>query len=163
VKIYAKEIYMAETKIPQVDVEIRKWGAMPESLIQVLHGTQERIGYLPQESLHYIAEKLNIPLSKVYGVVTFYNFFKTEKNTGHVIMACMGTACYVKGGEGVIKALEGHLGSKVSEINSDGRFSLRIVRCLGACGLAPVISVDGKDIYGKLTPEEAVEAIKKYE
>jgi NADH-quinone oxidoreductase subunit E len=154
---------MEETKFPQVDLEVRKWGAKPESLIQVLHGTQERIGYLPKESLSYISQRLNVPLSKVYGVVTFYNFFKMEKDAEHVIMTCMGTACYVKGGEEVIKALENYLGIKVGEVSPDRKFSLRIVRCLGACGLAPVISVDGKDIYGKLTPEKAIEAVKRYE
>lgn len=154
---------MQEQSFPQVDFEIRKWGGSPVNLIQILHGTQEKIGYLPKEALVYLAKKLNIPLSKVYGVVTFYNFFKTEKDAEHVIMTCMGTACYVKGGEAVIKAMEKYLGIKVGEITKDGKFSLRIVRCLGACGLAPVISVDGKDIYGKLTEEKAVEVIKRYQ
>lgn len=154
---------MQEQSFPQVDFEIRKWGGNPVNLIQILHGTQEKIGYLPKEALVYLAKKLNIPLSKVYGVVTFYNFFKTEKDAEHVIMTCMGTACYVKGGEAVIKAMEKYLGIKVGEITKDRKFSLRIVRCLGACGLAPVISVDGKDIYGKLTEEKAVEVIKRYQ
>lgn len=154
---------MQDSKFPQADYELRRWGNNPENLIQILHGTQERIGYLPREALEYIAKKLEIPISKVYGVVTFYNFFKMEKDADHVIMTCMGTACYVKGGEAVIKALENYLGIKVGQITNDRKFSLRIVRCLGACGLAPVLSVDGKDIYGKLDEQKAIEVIKRYQ
>ncbi len=154
---------MQEPSFPQADYELRRWGNNPDNLIQILHGTQERVGYLPREVLFYISKRLNIPPSKVFGVVTFYNFFKMEKDAEHVIMTCMGTACYVKGGEAVIKALENYLGIKVGEITKDRKFSLRIVRCLGACGLAPVISVDGKDIYGKLNEEKAIEVIKRYQ
>jgi len=157
------EEHMEESRFPQIDYELRRWGNNPEALIQILHGSQERIGYLPREALEYIAEKLKVLLSKIYGVVTFYNFFKMEKDADHVIMTCMGTACYVKGGEAVIKALEEYLNIKIGEITKDRKFSLRIVRCLGACGLAPVISVDGKDIYGKLTPEKTLEIVKKYQ
>jgi len=154
---------MEKTRYPQVEMEIRKWGSKPSSLIQVLHGTQERIGYLSQNVLEYIAERLNVSLSKVYGVVTFYNFFKTQKDADHIIMTCMGTACYVKNGEEVIKAIEKYLGIKMGGKTSDGKFSLRIVRCLGACGMAPVMCIDGDDIYGRLTPEKAIEAIKRYQ
>ncbi len=154
---------MEKTKYPQVEMEIRKWGSKPSSLIQVLHGVQEGVGYLSQNVLKYTAERLNVPLSKVYGVVTFYNFFKTQKDADHIIMICMGTACYVKNGEEVVKAIENYLSIKLGEKTSDGKFSLQIVRCLGACGLAPVISIDGDDVYGKLTPEKAVEVIKRYQ
>lgn len=152
---------MEKVKYPQVELEVRKWGAKPASLIQVLHGTQERIGYLPEDVLKYIAERLGVPLSKVYGVVTFYNFFKTNKDAEHIVMICMGTACYVKDGESVVKAMEDYLRIKVGEKTKDGKFSLKIVRCLGACGLAPVISIDG-NVYGKLTPEKAIEILSKY-
>ncbi len=151
---------MEKIKYPQVEMEIRKWGNTPSSLIQILHGTQERIGYLPENVLKYIAERTGVPLSKVYGVVTFYNFFKTKKDAEHIVMVCMGTACYVKGGEAVVKALERKLGIKIGEKTQDGKFSLKIVRCLGACGLAPVISVDG-NVYGKLIPEKAEEIVDK--
>ncbi len=147
---------------PAVDMEIRKWGAKPESLIQVLHGTQESLGYLPEEVLTYISEKLNVPLSKIYGVVTFYNFFKLKKDAGHVIMVCMGTACYVKGSENILDVICNHLGIKPNEITKDGRFAVRIVRCLGCCGLAPAIMVDGKDVYGKVTKEKVLEILTKY-
>ncbi len=152
---------MEKIKYPQVEMEIRKWGNKPSSLIQILHGVQELIGYLPEDVLKYIAMRLNIPLSKVYGVVTFYNFFKTKKEAEHIVMVCMGTACYVKGGEKIVKAVEEKLGIKIGEKTKDNKFSLRIVRCLGACGLAPVISVDGV-IHGKLTPEKVKTVLDRY-
>ncbi|MGB9693660.1 MAG: NAD(P)H-dependent oxidoreductase subunit E, partial [Fervidobacterium sp.] len=138
---------MGEKRFPHVDLQLRKYEYKKELLIQILHGTQESIGYLPTEVLAYISEKLKIPLSRVYGVVTFYNFFKMEKDAEHVIMVCMGTACYVKGAEKVLKAFEEKLGIKSGEITKDRKFSLKIVRCLGCCGIAPAIIVDGKDIY----------------
>lgn len=151
-----------DKKYLQVDTIIRKEGSSPDSLIQVLHGVQESLGYLPEDVLRYISEKLNVPMSRVHGVVTFYNFFKTKKDAEHVIMVCMGTACYVKGAEKVVNALCDHLGIKAGEITPDGKFAVRLVRCIGACGMAPVVSVDGTDIYGRLTPESAIEILKKY-
>ncbi|MEF3245187.1 MAG: NAD(P)H-dependent oxidoreductase subunit E [Caldisericaceae bacterium] len=147
---------------PAVDMEIKKRGAKPEALIQVLHGTQESLGYLPEEVLTYISEKLNVPLSKIYGVVTFYNFFKLKKDAEHVIMVCMGTACYVKGSENILDVICNRLGIKPNEITKDGRFAVRIVRCLGCCGLAPAIMVDGKDVYGKVSKENLIEILTKY-
>ncbi len=151
-----------DKKYLQVDTIIRKEGNSPDSLIQVLHGVQESLGYLPEDVLRYISEKLNVPMSRVHGVVTFYNFFKTKKDAEHVIMVCMGTACYVKGAEKVVNALCDHLKIKPGEITADGKFAVRLVRCIGACGMAPVVSVDGTDIYGRLTPESALEMLKKY-
>jgi len=151
-----------DKKYLQVDTIIRKEGNTPDSLIQVLHGVQESLGYLPEDVLRYISEKLNVPMSRVHGVVTFYNFFKTKKDAEHVIMVCMGTACYVKGAEKVVNALCDHLKIKPGEITADGKFAVRLVRCIGACGMAPVVSVDGTDIYGRLTPESALEMLKKY-
>ena len=152
---------MGEDKYSQVELEIRKWGGKSSSLIQILHGAQERVGYLPEGMLKYIAERLNVPLSKVYGVVTFYNFFKTKKDAEHIIMLCMGTACYVKGSGTIVKTIEDYLGIKVGGKTKDGKFSLKIVRCLGACGLTPVVSIDG-NVYGKLTPEKVIKILNKY-
>jgi NADH-quinone oxidoreductase subunit E len=153
---------MESKNLPTVDKEIKKWGAKHESLIQILHGTQESLGYLPEEVLTYISKKMNISLSKIYGVVTFYNFFKLTKDAEHVITTCMGTACYVKGGEAVLNALGNRLDIKPNEITKDGRFTVRTVRCVGCCGFAPVMVVDGKDIHGKLTPEKAIDILERY-
>jgi NADH:ubiquinone oxidoreductase subunit E len=152
-----------EESFPQIDLVIKREGNKVESLIQILHGVQEMLGYLPVEAQNYIAQKMNIPPSKVFGIVSFYNFFKTEKDADHVIMICMGTACYVKGAAEVMKRFESELHIRKGQITPDKKFSIREVRCLGACGMAPVISVDGTDIYGRLNPEQIPGILSKYQ
>ena len=152
-----------EESFPQIDLVIKREGNKAESLIQILHGVQEMLGYLPMEAQNYVAKKMNIPPSKVYGIVSFYNFFKMEKDADHVIMICMGTACYVKGAADIIKEFENSLHIKKGQITPDKKFSIREVRCLGACGMAPVISVDGSDIYGRLTPDQVPGILAKYQ
>lgn len=146
---------------PQIDRVIKREGNNSESLIQILHGTQEILGYLPKEVQLYIAEKLQIPPTRVYGIVSFYNFFTMEKDAEHVVSVCMGTACYVKGSGDLMKKLESELGVKPNRITEDKKFSYREVRCLGACGMAPVISIDG-EVYGRVTPDMIPEIISKY-
>jgi len=118
-------------------------------LIQVLHGAQDLLGYLPADVEREIADGLGLPLSTVHGVVTFYNFFRTEPRGEHVISVCLGTACHVKGAERVIDVLRDELGIGVDETTEDGRFTVQGVRCIGACGLAPVMMIDD-GVYGKL-------------
>ncbi len=153
--------FQQTSNFPQIDRVIKREGNSPDSLIQILHGTQEILGYLPQEAQLYIAEKLQIPPTRVYGIVSFYNFFTMEKDAEHVISVCMGTACYVKGAGDLMKKLEEVLEVKPNEITPDRKFSFREVRCLGACGMAPVISVDG-DVYGRITSDKIPEIIEKY-
>ena len=152
-----------EESFPQIDLVIKREGNKAESLIQILHGVQEMLGYLPMEAQNYVAKKMNIPPSNVYGIVSFYNFFKMEKDADHVIMICMGTACYVKGAADIIKEFENSLHIKKGQITPDKKFSIREVRCLGACGMAQVISVDGSDIYGRLTPDQVPGILAKYQ
>ncbi len=154
---------MSDTRFPQIDFIIKREGSDESSLIQVLNGTQETLGYLPKEALIYISEKLDIPLSRIYGIITFYNFFKMEKDAEHVINVCMGTACYVKGAETIVRKLEAELGIKSGEITPDGKFSIREVRCIGACGMGPVISIDTEDIYGRINPDMIPEILSKYQ
>ena len=151
-----------DESFPQIDLVIKREGNKPESLIQILHGVQEVLGYLPMEAQAYVAKKMNVPPSKVFGIVSFYNFFKMEKDAEHVIMVCIGTACYVKGAAEVIKKFESELQIKKGQITPDKKFSIREVRCLGACGMAPVISVDGTDIYGRLTTDQVPGILAKY-
>ena len=152
-----------EESFSQIDLVIKREGNKVESLIQILHGVQEMLGYLPVEAQDYIAKKMDIPPSKVYGIVSFYNFFKTEKDADHVIMVCMGTACYVKGAAEVMKKFESELHIRKGQITPDKKFSIREVRCLGACGMAPVISIDGTDIYGRLVPDQIPGILSKYQ
>ncbi len=130
-------------------------------LIQVLHRAQHIFGYLPRIAQQHVAKKMSIPESAVSGVVSFYNYFTTKPKGKYVIDVCLGTACYVKGSEGVLRELERVLGVKAdTDPTSDGLFSVNALRCVGACGLAPVMVVNGK-VYGKMTPAKAVEVVNE--
>ena len=131
-------------------------------LIQVLHRAQEIFGYLPREVQIHVAEKLNLTEAQVAGVVSFYNYFTTEPKGKYCVNVCLGTACYVKGSERVLQEIERVLGIKADTTpTADGLFSVSALRCVGACGLAPVMMVNGK-VYGKVTPAKAVEIINEY-
>ena len=131
------------------------------SLIIILHKAQEIFGYIPEEVQEFIAEKIEVPVSKVYGVVSFYNFFSMEPKGKYPISVCTGTACYVRGAEKILEALQKELGLKLGGVTKDGLFSLDSLRCVGACGLAPVMLV-GKDVHGKVKPEDVKKIIAKY-
>ena len=131
------------------------------ALMPVLQGAQEIYGYLPIEVQTIIAEELNIPLAEVYGVVTFYAQFTLNPRGTYNIGVCMGTACYVKGSRKVLDKLEEVLGIKAGHTTPDGLFTLNATRCLGACGLAPVMMIN-EDVYGRLTPDEIPGIIAKY-
>lgn len=133
----------------------------PGGLMPVLQEAQAIYGYLPIEVQQMIAEGMGVHLSEVYGVATFYSQFSLTPKGEHVISVCLGTACYVKGADKVLAAIEEELGIKSGECTPDGLFSIEACRCLGACGLAPVMTVDG-EVYGKCTPESAVEVIRQY-
>ena len=121
------------------------------SLIMVLHAAQEIFGYLPMKLQRFIADGMDIPVSEVSGVVSFYSFFSTQKRGKHTIRMCQGTACYVRGGKKVVEAIEKELGIGVGGTTEDGQFTFEIVRCIGSCGLAPAMMVDD-DVYKQVTP-----------
>ncbi|MBO4989167.1 MAG: NAD(P)H-dependent oxidoreductase subunit E [Clostridia bacterium] len=133
----------------------------PGGLMPVLQEAQAIYGYLPIEVQRMVAEGMNVPLSEVYGVATFYSQFSLTPKGEHRISVCLGTACYVKGADKILAAIEEKLGIKSGECTPDGMFSIESCRCLGACGLAPVMTVDG-EVYGKCTPESAVRIIESY-
>ncbi len=133
----------------------------PTELIAILHRAQHLFGYLPREVQEFIADKLNINVSKVYGVVTFYSFFTMEKKGKYVINICMGTACFVRGADKILREFEEKLGIKNGETTEDGKFTLSTLRCVGACGLAPVVQVNGKT-YGNATLETVAEILEEY-
>ena len=122
----------------------------PHELIAVLHKAQAIFGYLPEEVQRFVAVKLGVPVAKVYSVVSFYSFFTMKKSGKYVIRVCMGTACFVRGSEKILAEFEKVLGVKEGETTTDGLYSLETVRCVGACGLAPVVQVNGKS-YGNCT------------
>lgn len=125
----------------------------PGSLVQILHQVQVSYGYLPLEIQQLIAEHMDLPLSEVYGVSTFYSFFSTEPRGEHTIRVCMGTACYVRGSAKILKRLAELLNVEVGSTTKDRKFTLEVVRCMGACGLAPAISVDG-EVVPQVNPDK---------
>jgi NADH:ubiquinone oxidoreductase subunit E len=133
----------------------------PGPLIQVLHKAQEIFGYLPQEVQYFVGRELDIPFAKVYGVVTFYNFFRTEPIGDHIINICLGTACHVKGAQDIIDVLERELNLKVGGTSKDQFFTLSTARCFGACGLAPVMLID-EEVYGRLNPQQALQIVRSF-
>lgn len=140
---------------------IESWKDKPGNLIMILHRVQQEYGYIPREVALKLSIMLEVPLAKIYGVVTFYHFFKVKKPGKHIISVCMGTACYLKGGEDLIQSLEDLIGTGVGGVTEDGEFSLEAVRCVGCCGLAPVLTVDGK-VYGNLVTDNLVDIIAEY-
>jgi len=130
-----------------------------DSLLEVLHNAQELYGYLDKDSLLYISKSLNLPPSHVYGVATFYNFFKLKKPGTHTVTFCLGTACFVKGVEQIISGVEREFNITSGETSADGRLSLFITRCIGACAMAPNVIVDD-EVIGKAMKEDVIEKIK---
>ena len=130
-------------------------------LINVLHKTQHEFGYLPAEVQEVIANKMELPVAKVYGVVTFYSFFTMIPKGEFPISICTGTACYVRGAENVLAEFKKELDIQVGETSADGKFSLSCLRCVGACELAPVVQV-GEKTYGRVAPDDVKEIVKEY-
>jgi len=153
---------LPEEELAKLDPIIGKYAGRPGYLIPALKESQEAIGYLPQEVQWRLAEGLNIPPSHIYGVVSFYSFFTMKPRGRHMIRLCLGTACYVKGAPEVQAKVEQELGISVGETTPDQRFTLEAVRCVGACGLAPVMMV-GDDTYGGLEPGTVMNMLGKYE
>ena len=137
---------------PELMAFISDWKKRPGNLVMVLHKVQEELGYLPRQAAIKVSDLLEVPLAKVYGVITFYHFFKTKKPGKYNIQVCMGTACYLKGGDGLVHELETLLGVPLNQVTDDGLFSVESVRCVGCCGLAPLIVATG-DVYGKLAKD----------
>jgi NADH-quinone oxidoreductase subunit E len=148
--------------LSQIDDVIHRYAHIPGSLIPVLTACQDIIGYLPVELQDYISHGLNIPGSSIYGVVTFYSFFTMVARGRHTIKVCMGTACYVRGIGEILDRIQVGLNLKVGGTTEDRRFSLEAVRCLGACGLAPVVVVDN-ETHGGVTPDRVLDIIQRYE
>lgn len=138
-----------------------KWKSKRGSLIMALHEVQNAFGYVPWDAMEIVAAELQIPMAQIYSVLTFYNHFKLKAPGKVVISICDGTACHIKGGPAVIEAFKKNLGVQEGETTADGLFYIQIVRCLGCCGLAPVVVINGKT-YGKVRPEQVPEIIAEW-
>lgn len=146
----------------KLDEIIGKYRGQPAGLIQVLHKAQEIVGYVPREVQEKVAGGLNVPLSDVYGVVSFYALFSMKPKGRYKISVCAGTACYVRGTAQILESLERELGIKPGDTTDDGKFSVEVVRCLGACGLGPVMMIN-EDVHGRLEPENIPDILARYE
>lgn len=140
---------------------IDEWKVKPGSLIMILHKIQETFGFIPREAAEKLSRISDIPLARIYGVITFYHFFKTTKPGKHRVSVCLGTACYLKGGQDLIDEARSILSLEEDAVTEDGLFSIDPVRCVGCCGLAPVITI-GNDVYGKVTKDQLPDIIAKY-
>ena len=154
-------IKLSESKINFVKEVCKSFGNKAGEVINVLHKVQGEFGYLPAEVQELVAKELGIPVSRVYGIVSFYSFFTMTPKGEHPISVCLGTACYVRGAEKVLDELKRQLGIGVGEVTPDGKFSLNCLRCVGACGLAPVIEV-GEKVYGRMTPDRVKDVLAEY-
>jgi len=149
-------------QIAKLDAIVEKYKGKPGGLIPVLEEAQMVLEYLPIGIQKLIAQGLNLPLSRVYGVVTFYSFFTMTPRGRHTIRVCLGTACYVRGGKAIAEAIEKAFNVKEGETTPDRRFTYESVRCLGACGLGPVVVVD-EDVHGRMKPAKVKEMLNQYE
>lgn len=147
--------------IARLDEQLEGYGEKPGALIPALQIAQGIFGYLPESALKQICLRLKKSYSEVAGVVTFYSFFSTVPRGKHLIRVCLGTACYVRGGRNVLKAIRDHLGIDVGETTPDRIFSLEVARCFGACGLAPTMTIDG-DVHQRVKPHKVDEIVEGY-
>ena len=158
----------ATTILPKPPTEDKRWKIIettmrrndfqPDALIESLHSVQQTFGFLDVPSMRWVAGALKVPLSKVYGVATFYHFFTLKPQGKHVCVVCMGTACYIKGGKQLLDEVQRHYGIAEGQTTKDGELSLLVARCIGACGLAPTAVVDGQ-VLGKRSATELLAAV----
>jgi bidirectional [NiFe] hydrogenase diaphorase subunit len=151
----------ADKRWKLVDATVRRHGAAGHALIESLHTVQESFGYLDEVALKYVASALHLPLSKVYGVATFYQFFTLKPQGQHTCVVCMGTACYIKGAPNLLEAVAETHGVKPGQTTPDNALSLLTARCVGSCGIAPAVVFDGS-VVGKVDRGEILSRIEKW-
>ena len=156
------KIKLAENTVQLIKDICVEFENKESELINVLHQVQSKLGYLPAEVQEVIAKELKASVAKVYGVVTFYSFFTMIPQGENPISVCMGTACYVRGAEQVLNEFKRQLKVEVGESTEDGKFSINCLRCVGACGLAPVVTV-GEKVYGRVAPTDVKKIIAEYQ
>jgi bidirectional [NiFe] hydrogenase diaphorase subunit len=141
-----------------LNAKIKKEGAKPDALIEILHSAQNAYGYLPRNVLAFISHALKLPPSRVYATVSFYHFFSMQSKGEHTCLVCTGTACYVKGAQQILQTVENAYGIRAGQVTVDGKLGLQVARCVGACGLAPVVMLDD-EVKAKATGKEIVDGI----
>ncbi len=144
-----------------VSTVVEKWQGKEDALIMMLHEIQGRFGYIPRDVALALSAEIDVPLARIYEVITFYHLFKTSPPGKHKIAVCMGTACYLKGAPQIVEKLKEILEVEEGESTPDGLFQFETVRCLGCCGLAPVVMIDDK-VYGKVRPDQVMDILSEY-
>lgn len=157
----AVKVNLSREKVETINEICNSFGNAPGELINVLHEVQHAFGYIPAEVQDLVAHNLHLPVAQVYGVVTFYTFFSMIPKGEHPVSVCIGTACYVRGAERVLEEFRKELQIEVGETTADGKFSINCLRCVGACGLAPVVLV-GEKVYGRVSPDGVKDIIAEY-
>ena len=155
------KVELAQQKVVELKESCTSMKNEPGMLMNALHKAKKIFGYLTAEVQEVVANEMNVSLAKVYGVVSFYSFFTMTPKGEHPVSICMGTACYVRGAEKVLEEFKRILDLKVGETSTDGKYSINCLRCVGACGLAPVVSI-GEKVYGRVAPDEVAGIIKEY-
>ncbi|HHW58713.1 MAG: NADH-quinone oxidoreductase subunit NuoE [Bacteroidales bacterium] len=156
------KIKLHESQLNFIKDTCKEFNYDPGELINILHKLQDQFGYLPSEVQEAVASELKIPTAKVYGIVTFYSYFTMIPKGEYPINICLGTACYVRGAEKILDEFRKQLNIKVGESTPDGKFSLNCLRCVGACGLAPVVMV-GEKTYGRVAPDDVKKILSEYQ
>ncbi|MNO45862.1 NADP-reducing hydrogenase subunit HndA [compost metagenome] len=151
----------ADEKLMKVQSAITQFRMIKGALIPVLHEVQDIYGYLPEHVLHLVSAELNLPMSEIYGVASFYHFFSLTPKGENVVHVCLGTACYIKGAQAVLDRLSTELNVSVEGTTEDNKFTLEATRCLGACGLAPVMTI-GEKVHGRLVPGNIPKILNEY-
>lgn len=143
---------MSPTQTEEVAAIAKRWKTKRGTLIMALHGLQDRYGYVPRDAAMQLGEEMDVPLARIYEVLTFYNYFRLKSPGKNVVSVCLGTACYLKGAPQLLSDASEQLGIKPGETTADGEYHLQVVRCVGCCGLAPVVTVN-EELLAKVTPE----------
>jgi bidirectional [NiFe] hydrogenase diaphorase subunit len=153
------ELSKTDPRVKLISAKIKKENARPEALIEILHTAQNAYGYLPLNVLAYITRSLHLPPSRVYAAVTFYHFFSLKSKGAHTCLVCTGTACYVKGAQQILHELEKQFGVKAGQVTADQKLGIQVARCVGACGLAPVVVLDD-EVEAKVSAETLIHEIR---
>jgi bidirectional [NiFe] hydrogenase diaphorase subunit len=152
------ELPATDPRVKLLAAKIKKENFKPDALIEILHSAQNSYGYLPMNVLGYIAKALHLPPSRIYSTVTFYHFFSLKSKGEHTCLVCTGTACYVKGAQAILNELEKKTGLKPGQVSADNKLGVHVARCIGACGLAPVVVLDD-EVQAKVTADEIINKI----
>jgi len=156
--ILSSELPNADPRLKLIASKIKKEKYRHDALIEILHTAQSAYGYLPLNVITYIAKALRLPPSRVFSTVSFYHFFSLKSKGEHTCLICTGTACYVKGAQGLLDEIEAKMGLKAGEVTADNKFGVQMARCIGACGLAPAVVLDD-EVQGKVATDEIIDRI----